>query len=123
MPEVFSNGMTAASLLVARAMAALFPWQNYSSIVDVGSAQGCLPVEIARGHRHLAVGGFDLPHLRQPFESFFRKNGLADRIQFHAGDFLSDPPAPCRRHCVWKSPAQLGLEHEKDAAGEGLRCN
>jgi len=94
MPEIFSNAMTAGSLLAARAMATLFPWRNYTSVVDVGTAQGCLPVEIARAHPHLVVGGFDLPQLRQPFESYVRKNDLARRIQYQAGDFLSEPLPP-----------------------------
>ena len=45
--EIFLNGMTAGSLLAAQALAKEFPWREYRTIIDIGTAQGCLPVEIS----------------------------------------------------------------------------
>jgi hypothetical protein len=89
--EAFAKGMTGGSLLVAKNLALIFPWRKYTTIIDVGTAQGCLPVEIAQAHPHLTGGGFDLPQIRPVFDHYVRDHGLADRLHFHPGDFLSDP--------------------------------
>jgi SAM-dependent methyltransferase len=89
--EIFLTGMTAGSLLAAQALAAKFPWGRYRTIIDIGSAQGCVPVEIARAHHHLRGGGFDLPVVEAAFTEFVRRHGLSDRLQFYAGDFFTDP--------------------------------
>lgn len=88
--EIFTKGMTGGSLLAARVIAETFPWCQHKTLIDVGTAQGCLPVEIARAHPHLTGGGFDLPEIRQTFESRVRAHGVSDRLRFYPGDFLSD---------------------------------
>jgi SAM-dependent methyltransferase len=89
--QVFLNGMTAGSLLAARALAAKFPWARYKTVVDIGTAQGCVPVEVARAHPHMTGGGFDLPELASAFASYVRGHGLSGRLQFYPGDFFVDP--------------------------------
>jgi O-methyltransferase domain/Dimerisation domain len=89
--DSFLRGMTAGSLLPARALAAAFPWTAYRTIIDIGTAQGCVPVEIARAHPHLTGGGFDLPALASSFKSYVGKHGLGERLQFYGGDFFHDP--------------------------------
>jgi len=61
--EIFLKGMTGGSRMAARALAEKFPWEAHKTFVDIGTAQGCMPVEIARAHAHLTGGGFDLPQL------------------------------------------------------------
>jgi hypothetical protein len=34
-------------------MAETFPWRKYRTFIDVGGAQGGVPVQIALKHRHL----------------------------------------------------------------------
>jgi hypothetical protein len=68
--ELFLDGMTAGSLLAARALAAKFPWDRYRTFIDIGTAQGCVPVEIARAHDHVRGGGFDLPPVQTAFTQF-----------------------------------------------------
>ena len=89
--EIFLKGMTGGSRLAARALAAGFPWESYATFIDIGTAQGCVPVEIARRHAHLTGGGFDLPSLGSAFTRHVREHGLAARLRFHAGDFFRDP--------------------------------
>jgi hypothetical protein len=60
-------------------------------MIDIGTAQGCLPVEIFLVHPHLTGGGFDLPAIEPTFMSYTRKHGLSDRLQFYPGNFFSDP--------------------------------
>ncbi len=88
--QIFLSGMTAGSLLAAQALATKFPWSEYKTFIDIGTAQGGVPVEIARIHPHLTGGGFDLPPVEPTFAAYVREHGLSDRLQFHAGDFFSD---------------------------------
>ena len=89
--ESLAKGMTGGSLLVAKALAVRFPWQDYKTFIDVGCAQGCLPVLIAQAYSDIAGGGFDLPPMKPLFEDYVREHGLSQRLQFFAGDFLQDP--------------------------------
>ena len=117
--EIFLNGMTAGSLLAAQALAKEFPWRDYRTIIDIGTAQGCLPVEIVSVHPHLTGGGFDLPAIEPIFMSYIRKHGLSDRLQFYPGDFFSDPLPRGRRSRHGTHPAQLGSSNQDNAVGEG----
>jgi SAM-dependent methyltransferase len=87
---VFMDGMTAGSLLAARALAATFPWDGARTVIDVGCAQGGAVVEIARAHPHLTGGGFDLPPVERTFTSYVQDNALSDRLRFYPGDFFTD---------------------------------
>jgi O-methyltransferase domain/Dimerisation domain len=89
--ELFLNGMTAGSLLAARTLARTFPWNRYRTFIDIGTAQGCVPVEIARAHPHLRGGGYDLAAVEPVFARYVREHGLSDRLTFHCGDFFADP--------------------------------
>ena len=89
--ETFAGAMSGGSLLVARALVAKFAWRRYRTMIDIGAAEGCLPVHLARTHPHLAAAGFDLPAVGPVFERYVRAHGLSDRVKFHPGDFLNDP--------------------------------
>ncbi len=87
--EAFVSGMTVRTRQVAQAIAAKFPWPNYNTLIDIGTAEGCLPVIIAQSHPHMTGGGFDLPVLTSSFDSFVRKHGLSERLRFYPGDFFN----------------------------------
>jgi precorrin-6B methylase 2 len=87
----FLQGMTGISLPAARAIAAKFPWQNCRSFIDIGTAQGAVPVEIARAHPHLRGTGFDLPVVQPIFQQYVAQHGLSERVTFAAGNFFTDP--------------------------------
>jgi hypothetical protein len=89
--EPFVSSMTGYSQGSAIALATKFPWQNYRSYADIGTAQGAIPVQIALAHPHLSGIGFDLHPVRDAFERYVERNGVADRITFHGGDFIADP--------------------------------
>jgi hypothetical protein len=91
----FLQAMTSLSSGTAQALARKFPWAHYQTLVDVGTAQGGVPVQVALAHRHLSGGGFDLPQVRPFFERYVAAHGLSDRLHFYAGDFFRDalPPA------------------------------
>ncbi|HEX8120491.1 MAG TPA: methyltransferase [Solirubrobacteraceae bacterium] len=87
----FARAMTGVSAGAARAVAAKFPWQRHETVVDVGCAEGAVPVQVALAHEHMTGGGFDLPMLAPIFEDYVASFGLADRLRFHGGDFFADP--------------------------------
>jgi len=87
----FLRAMSSISAGPAQALAAKFPWAECSSFVDVGCAQGMVPVTLARAHPHLKGCGFDLPEVAPVFEEFVSNNGLSHRISFAAGNFFEDP--------------------------------
>jgi hypothetical protein len=89
--EAFAITMTARTRPVAKALAKRFPWTQHRILIDIGGAQGCLPVEIAKVHRHIGGGVFDLAPLQDSFDRFVTVHGLADRLCFHPGDFFQDP--------------------------------
>ena len=88
--EQFLKAMSGISVGPAMAMAEIFPWKDYSTFIDIGCAQGALPVHIAKAHSHLSGGGFDLAPVGPIFDAYVAENGLSDRLTFHAGDFFAD---------------------------------
>jgi hypothetical protein len=89
--EAFVGTMTARTRPVARALAEKFPWADHDTLIDIGGAQGCLPVEIARAHSHLTGGAFDLPPLEPLFDRLVREHALTSRLRFFPGDFFNGP--------------------------------
>ena len=87
--EMFVSGMTVRTRPVAQAIAVKFPWQRYRTLIDIGTAEGCLPVAIAQVHPHITGGGFDLPALMPSFDSFVRQHALSERLRFYPGDFFN----------------------------------
>jgi hypothetical protein len=89
--DIFLKGMTGGSRLAAQALAKLFPWESYNTFIDVGTSQGCVPVELAKAHPHLTGGGFDLPELQAAFNTYVCAHGLEKRLTFYSGNFFEDP--------------------------------
>ncbi len=89
--KTFLTGMTGNSLPTARAMAEKFPWRDYKTFIDVGTAQGALPVQVALAHQHLSGGGFDLPVVGPAFNEYVASFGLQQRMRFYPGDFKKEP--------------------------------
>jgi O-methyltransferase/methyltransferase family protein len=87
---IFLKGMTGVSRPIARQLAARIDWKRYGSVIDIGTAEGTVPVTIAQAHPHVSGGGFDLPPVRPVFERNVRAQGLERRLRFHPGDFFKD---------------------------------
>ena len=87
----FLEAMSGLSMPAATAIARKFPWDDYRSFVDIGTAQGRVPVQLAMTHPHLQAYGYDLPAVRPIFEDYVGKHGLQHRVQFIPGDFFAEP--------------------------------
>ncbi|HEX4362114.1 MAG TPA: methyltransferase dimerization domain-containing protein [Pseudonocardia sp.] len=56
--RLFLQAMTGVSMGAARRIAEDFPWHRYRTVIDIGCAQGCVPVQLANRHaRHAARPG------------------------------------------------------------------
>ena len=84
----FLIGMTGVSTGEATLLAVRFPWKRFRTFVDIGSAQGALPVRVALTHPHLRGSGFDFAEVRPVFEEYVALFGLQDRVGFIAGNCL-----------------------------------
>ena len=80
-----------ANLAIARE----FPWKDYRTFVDVGTAQGDLAAQIALANPHLRGIGFDLPEVAPIFEEYVAEVGVADRRQLRRR--ATSSAAACRR--------------------------
>ena len=88
--KVFLEGMTGISFGAAMALSEKFPWKDYKTFVDVGGAQGALPVALAKAHPHLTGSSFDLPAVGPVYEEFVQRAGFEDRLSFQGGDFFAE---------------------------------
>ena len=87
----FLEAMTGISHGSALAIAAKFPFKNYKTVCDVGTAQGDTAAQIALAHPHLSVSGFDLPEVGPIFEEYAAQLGLNGRLTFKPGSFFENP--------------------------------
>ncbi|MBS1857174.1 MAG: methyltransferase [Acidobacteria bacterium] len=87
----FLAAMSGISRGSAMAIAAKFPWKDYGSFADIGTAQGDTAAQIALAHPHLAGTGFDLPEVGPIFEEYVEGLGLSQRLSFAAGSFFEAP--------------------------------
>ena len=78
-------------MAASMAIAQKFPWKDYQTYVDIGSAQGGLVAQVGNAHPHLTGGGFDLPPTGPIFEEYMASFGLTERFKFLPGDFFQDP--------------------------------
>jgi hypothetical protein len=87
----FLSGMTGISTGEATLIAARFPWKRFKTFVDVGAAQGALPVRVALTHPHLTGASYDLAAVGPIFEEYVASFGLSDRLRFLPGNMHEGP--------------------------------
>jgi hypothetical protein len=114
----FLGAMTGISLSATMAMANKFPWDRYQTFVDVGTAQGGLPIQVAQTHDHLSGGGFDLPPVGPIFEEYVDLHGLGARLCFYPGDFFEDPLPKADVLVMGRILHDLNLESKKILVGK-----
>jgi ketosteroid isomerase-like protein len=88
--QSFLQAMTGVSMGTAKVIARRFPWRRYLTFVDIGTAQGATPVQIALAHGRLSGGGYDLPAVGPIFDAYVKSFGLGDRLRFYPGNFFTD---------------------------------
>jgi hypothetical protein len=86
----FLAAMTGLSRGANLTIARNFPWKDYNTFADVGTAQGDFAAQVALANSHLSGVGFDLPEVEPIFGQYIASVGVADRVRFQAGDFFSN---------------------------------
>jgi hypothetical protein len=86
----FVKAMSAISTGVGHVLSSAFPWERHQTVIDIGGAEGCVPVALAQAHDHLSGGGFDLPPVGPLFDEYVGGAGLGERLRFYPGDFFAD---------------------------------
>jgi hypothetical protein len=86
----FLRAMTGVSRGANLAIARQFPWHDYDTFADIGTAQGDLAVQIVKANPHLKGVGFDLPQVKPIFDQYARATGVNDRLAFVSGSFFTD---------------------------------
>jgi hypothetical protein len=89
--QQFLAAMSGISRGAARAIAAQFPWSQYRTFADIGTAQGDTASQIALAHPHLTGTGYDLPAVGPIFEEYVERLGLSQRLRFRGASFFEDP--------------------------------
>ena len=84
----FLGAMTGISHGANMTIAHAFPWKDYRTFVDVGTAQGDLAVQIVLANPHIRGAGFDLPEVARIFEEYAATAGVTDKLTFQPGDFF-----------------------------------
>ncbi len=86
----FLRAMSGVSRGANMTIARQFPWSQYKTCADIGTAQGDLVTQIALAQPHLQGIGFDLPEVAPIFEEYVAASGLAGRVVFKGGSFFTD---------------------------------
>jgi len=87
----FLAAMTGISHGANMTIARRFPWKDYRTFADVGTAQGDLAAQIALANPHLQGIGFDLPEVAPIFEEYVASVGTNGRVRFQPGSFFDHP--------------------------------
>jgi hypothetical protein len=64
---------------------------EFEHLLDVGGASGTWTIAFLQAHPDATATIFDLPDVLPMAQDRITNAGLADRVQFAAGDFLADP--------------------------------
>jgi hypothetical protein len=84
----FLRAMTGISRGANVTIARQFPWKDYRTFADIGTAQGDLAGQVALANSHLRGYGFDLPTVGPIFEEYVATLGVSDRLTFAPGSFF-----------------------------------
>jgi phospholipid N-methyltransferase len=92
--EQFVGAMTSISMGAAEVFAREFHWDEYETVVDLGTSEGVVPRRIAEENDHIRAVGVDLPRVEPHFQAFAGESPAADRLEFRVADFFADESLP-----------------------------
>lgn len=120
--RLFMSAMTGFTLPTARAIATQFPWKDHRTFVDVGGAQGAVPVQVALANPHLTGLNFDLPPVGPVFDEYVASFGLSGRLRFHGGSFFTDPLPPADVIIMGRILHDWNLEEKRLLIGKAYQA-
>jgi SAM-dependent methyltransferase len=110
--EDFLMGMYNIALAIAPGLAKTIDLSERRRFLDLGGGPGTYAVHFCLANPQLSATIFDLAASRQFAESVSRRFGVADRVDFVAGDYLQDP-VPGGYDVAWLSQ----IFHAEDPEG------
>jgi hypothetical protein len=90
--DLFQAFMTVATAEEATAVAPVYDFTGFRSVVDVGGGRGALLAAILKANPQLRGVLFDAPHVVATAGSFLQEQGIADRCGVVGGDFFEAVP-------------------------------
>lgn len=116
----FMHAMTGLSMGDGHAIAEHFPWAGYETVLDAGTAEGGVLVEILRANPHLSGIGLDLPAAQPVFDAYVAAQGVADRARFVGADFFAGPLPAADVIVLGHVLHDWGLEHKQQLLGRAF---
>ena len=118
--QQFLAAMTGISHGANLTIARKFPWKNYKTFADIGTAQGDLAAQVAVANPHLTGIGFDLPRSGPDLRAVRGPRGRCRPAAIPARRLLLERPSQSRCDHDGPHPPRLGPADEKDADRESL---
>lgn len=91
--QAFSAAMISNSAQTAKAIAAAFPFEKFSTVLDLAGGVGTMLEGILQVHPHLFGGILEISDLQEAAEHAMSAAGLSKRTVFIPGDFRQRVPA------------------------------
>ena len=91
--RIFNAAMADLTRFVTSDLLAAYDFGRISHLLDVGGGSGQLIGALAKAYPNLRATAFDLPRCAEAAADHFRRQGVADRASFLAGDFFETIPA------------------------------
>src|SRR5262249_43481513 len=88
----FDKAMAAFTRMTAVAVAAVYDFTPFGTVLDVGGGNGALVLRILEAHPHLRGVVVDQPHVVERAKSGIAASGLGDRCTAVACDILREVP-------------------------------
>jgi SAM-dependent methyltransferase len=110
--EDFLLAMDGIATAIAPGLAARVDLSGRRRFLDVGGGPGTYASHFCLANPELTATVFDLPGSREYARAKAARLGVADRLDFHAGDYLRDP-MPAGYDVAWLSQ----ILHAEDPAG------
>ncbi len=100
--ESFLMGMFNLASQLAPRIATAVDLSGRKRLLDLGGGPGTYAVHFCRQYPELTAVDYDLPTTREFAEGVIARFGLAERVTFHAGDYLAEP-IPAGFDVAWLS--------------------
>jgi len=127
--EAFSDAMISNSTHTSLAIANAFPFQNYSTVMDLGGGVGTLLAAILEVHKHLEGVNFEIPELQMAAAQYLSDRGLRRRLKTVVGNFLEVVPPGVHLYLIKNSlwnwddeKSKLIMRNVREAIGDEMDC-
>lgn len=98
--ELFAEALAGRTAFEAPSVARAYPFGEVQRVCDVGGGSGLLLSEVLLTKTYLSGVLFERPGLIDVARKLMAERGVADRVEFVAGDYLSSVPRGCQAYLL-----------------------